>query len=125
MRLDDVELLRPMGYAPVITIRVRKPAAFQRQGGIAWPQRNHRIEGFFLICRDARGQVYARGGGAFRLWTGAGFIQRARIATSLRPRFPLAQGVLNRPRLRRLGRCGERATKARAAQDAEGQAAGS
>jgi hypothetical protein len=72
VRLEGVELLKPMGYAPVVTIRVLKPQAFQRRGGIRLPY--NQVEGFFVIYRNGSGRVYARGGSAPRMGMGAGSI---------------------------------------------------
>ena len=72
MRLEGVELLKPMGYAPVVTIRVSNPQAFQRRGGIRLPY--NLVEGFFVIYRNGSGRIYARGGTAARMGMGAGSV---------------------------------------------------
>ncbi len=76
VRIDRVEILKPLRLAPVVSITVRDLAAFESHGGLSlrWAyKRSHpRLEGIFLIVRGAHGQVISRGGTAFRVGAGAG-----------------------------------------------------
>jgi hypothetical protein len=71
-----IELLRPLAFAPVVTITVPDRARFVHSGGLhvaaLLNYQKPRVEGIFLIARDAKGHVWSRGGSAIRLGTGAG-----------------------------------------------------
>jgi hypothetical protein len=67
-RIDRIQLLRPLGYAPVVTVTARDPQRFVNRGGLArvLGPAAQRTEGVFVIVRGPRGGVFATGGIAFR-----------------------------------------------------------
>lgn len=74
-RIDRIEFLKPRALAPVVTLTAERPHAFQRRGlrlGALVDGSHPRLEGLFLIVKNAAGRVLSRGGGAIRVGAGAG-----------------------------------------------------
>jgi hypothetical protein len=76
VRIDRIQLLKPLLLAPMVTITVRDPHAFARRSGLRLLSllggSHPRLEGIFLIVRDRHGHVISRGGTAVRVGSGAG-----------------------------------------------------
>jgi hypothetical protein len=68
VRIDRIQLLRPLGYAPVVTVTARNPQRFINRGGLARDlgPAAQRTEGVFVIVRGPRARVFATGGISFR-----------------------------------------------------------
>jgi hypothetical protein len=69
-RLDRIELLHPLGYAPVVTVTAHKPRHFIGSS-VFWTRAfryrmfsgpHRRVEGMLLIVRDSSGHVVATSG---------------------------------------------------------------
>jgi hypothetical protein len=76
-RIDQVEFLRPLRLAALVSLTVPDMPGFIRRGGLrlAWTyDKSHRarLEGIFLIVRSPGGRVISRGGTAFRIGAGSG-----------------------------------------------------
>ena len=73
-RIDRIELLHPLAYAPVITVTARDPKRFLRLGKatLLVQKLYKRIEGAYVLVRDANGRVVASGGYTRRSYTAFG-----------------------------------------------------
>lgn len=72
-RIENIEFLRPLAFAPIITIRwprFQEPGTINLESILSY--HNAQVEGVFLIVRDARGHIRSQGGIVARLGTGTG-----------------------------------------------------
>jgi hypothetical protein len=63
-RIDRLELLHPLAYAPVVTVTVRDPRRFVRrdlEARLGVPLLA-KVEGFWVTVRGPRGRIFASGG---------------------------------------------------------------
>ena len=63
-RIDHIELLRPLAYAPVIVVSPRHPSTFVRLAGAPRLVQAiyRRIEGAYVLVRGKGGRIIASGG---------------------------------------------------------------
>ena len=63
-RIDHIELLHPLAYAPIITVTARHPGRFLRLAKAAQlvDKLYKRIEGAYVFVRNGNGRVVASGG---------------------------------------------------------------